>query len=195
MMRSHCDTNSSRLHPGRLLPLTAVRGAGDDGSLSAVDDLLATYARQEEQQAAHVWAAVLAQHHFAHAAGCTFERVVRPAFGEIAERLNTHGGGGLIEEHPAASHHGQRLTLWMSLEGPVVVPPRVDRNPYIQLEVDVPWRRVTVWEGDMWHKLGASRRTEPFTLEQLTTESVRQRSVSLLRRTVNHGERSEGVAQ
>ena len=40
----------------------------------------------------------------------------------------------------------------------------------------------------MWHKQGASRRTEPFTLEELTTESVTQRAIGVLRRTVSRGD-------
>ena len=83
----------------------------------------------------------------------------------------------------------------MSLEGPVAVPPRVDRNPYIQLEVDVLWRRVTVWEGDMWHKLERAGVTEPFTLEELTTESVTERAVGVLRRTVSRGDLPKEAAQ
>ena len=74
----------------------------------------------------------------------------------------------------------------MSLEG-AVVDPRVDRYPYLQLDVDVLSRSVTVWEGDMWNKLGASRPTEPFTLEELTTESITQRAIAVLHRTVSHG--------
>ncbi len=193
-MHSLCAPDTSQLLPGGLLRVASVVVADDDRSLSAVDDLLATYARQQEEQAAHAQAVLLEQHRYTHAAACTFELVVRPAFLDIAQRLNSHGGGGLIEERPAAGRHGQRLTLWMSLEGPVVVPARVDRNPYIQLEVDVPCRRVTVWEGNVWHKLGASRPTEPFALEQLTTESVTQRTVGVLRRTVNDGESSKEVS-
>jgi hypothetical protein len=193
-MYSLCDTEPSQLLPGGLVRVVSVDCAVDDAGLSVVADLLATYARQQEEQAAHAQAVLLEQHRFAQAAACTFERVVRPVFRDIAQGLNSHGGGGLIEEHPAEGRHGQRSTLWMSLDGPVVVPARVDRNPYIQLEVDVPWRRVTVWEGNMWHKFGASRSTEPFTLEQLTTESVTQRTVGVLRRTVNHGETCKGMA-
>ena len=74
----------------------------------------------------------------------------------------------------------------MSLEGAVVAP-RIDRHPYLQLDVDVLGRRLTVWEGDMWNKVGSSRRTEPFTLEQLTTEAITQRAIGILRRTVSRG--------
>lgn len=178
---------SSSLLPVAPLQTAAIKRAGSSGGLAAVDDLLASFARRREEQDAHERAVLGAQHRFVHAAACTFHRVVRPAFAEIAERLNTHGGGGLIEQHPAEGRHGERLTLWMSLEGPVVVPPRIDRNPYVRLDVDMPRRRITVWEGDFWNKQGASRPTEPFTLDALTTQSVIQRAVGVLRRTVEHG--------
>jgi hypothetical protein len=194
-MRSPCDTTSSQLRSVAPLRVAAVRNSGGNDGLAAVDGLLATFARQREAQAAHAKSVLRDQHRFTHAAAGTFERVVRPAFEEIAERLNSHGGGGVVEERPAEGRHGQRLTLWMSLEGPVVVPPGQDRNPYIRLDVDMPWRRITVWEGDMWDKQGASRLTEPFTLDGLTTQSVVQRAVGVLRRAVNRGCVAEGEAQ
>ena len=160
-----------------------------------MDALLATYARQQEDEADRARADLLDRQRFAHAAGCMFERVVGPVFRDVAERLNRDGGGGLVEERPPEGRHGQRLTMWMSLEGPVAVPPRVDRNPYIQLEVDVPWRRITVWEGDIWHKRGASRCTQPFTLDEVTTESVAARAVSVLRRAVGRGEPPVAVTE
>lgn len=165
--------------------------ADGDANPSAVGDLLATYARQQETQEAQTWAVLLERRLFADATARTFERVVKPALLDVAEQLNENGGGGLVEERPAAGNHGKRLILWMSLEGPVVVPPRADRNPYIQLDIDVLWRRITVWEGDMWHKLGASRRTEPFCLDELTKDSVTQRTVGVLRRSVNHDYKTE----
>jgi hypothetical protein len=186
-MRSPSATTSPRLLPVPPRRVAAVSSAGDGGNLAAIDDLLATYARQREEQTAHARAALLDQHRFTSKAARTFERVVRPAFEEIVERLNTHGGGGAVEERPADGRYGQRLTLWMSLEGPVVVPLRQDRNPYIRLDVDMPWRRITVWEGDMWDELGASRLTEPFTLDELTTEGITQRAIGILRRTVSRG--------
>ncbi|HEY6426208.1 MAG TPA: hypothetical protein VIX84_03165 [Acidimicrobiales bacterium] len=149
---------------------------------------MAAYARQREAQAARTRAVLLERHRFVHAAACTIERVVKPALGDVAQRLNRHGGGGLLEERAADRRQGQRITLWMSLEGPVVVPARVDRNPYLQLDVAVLSRSVTVWEGDMWNKVGSSRRTEPFTLEELTTEAITQRAIAILRRTVTYGD-------
>lgn len=160
-----------------------------------MDALLATYARQQEDEADRARAELLDGQRFAHAAACMFERVVGPVFGDITEQLNRDGGGGLVEERPAEGRHGQRLTLWMSLAGPVTLPPRIDRNPYVQLEVDVPWRRITVWEGDMWHKRGASRSTEPLTPEEVTRQSVAARAVGVLRRTVSRGNPTVEVAQ
>ena len=186
-----CDTKPSHLFPETTPRLAEMGGAGDDERLNAVGDLLATYASRQEKEAAHARAVLQARSLFADAAARTFEQVVKPTFLEIAEQLNEHGGGGLVEERPVVANHGKRLILWMSLEGPVVAPPRADRNPYIQLDVDVLWRRITVWEGDMWHKLGASRRTEAFALEELTTESVNQRAIGVLRRSINHDSRSD----
>jgi hypothetical protein len=171
--------------------MTEADDAGDEDDLRAVDELLVTYGREQEEQEARARAVLLEQRHFAHAAACRFDRVVRPTLEDIAERLNRDGGGGLVEERPAQGRRGRRLTLWMSLEGPVVVPPRVDQTPYVQFDVDVPWRRVTVWEGDMWNKLGASRATEPFTLDELTAQRVTQRAISVLRRAVDRGGSAE----
>ena len=166
--------------------MVVTNDAHESVNLSAIDDLLAVYARQREAQAAHTKAVLLERHRFVLATACTIERVVKPALGDVAERLNNHGGGGLLEERAATGRHGQRVTLWMSLDGAVVAP-RIDRHPYLQLDVDVLSRKVTVWEGDMWNKAGSSRRTEPFTLEQLTTEAITKRAIGILRRTVSRG--------
>ena len=62
----------------------AVRGDAHDGaSLSAIDDLLAAYARQEEAQAAHARAVLLERHRFVHTSACTIEEVVKPALGNV----------------------------------------------------------------------------------------------------------------
>ncbi len=152
---------------------------------------LAIDARQQEEQAAHTRAVLLERDRFTHAAACTVERIVKPTFADVAERLNDHGGGGLVEERPAAGRHGQRVTLWMSLEGPVVAPPRADRNPYIQLEIDVRGRHVGLGGQHV-----AQARSEPthrtLHLGGLTTESLIQRAVGVLRRSVNLGSETEG---
>ena len=193
-MSSLCDTKPSHLSPASPLTLAEIGGAGGE-SHGAVGDLLATYAHRQERQAAQAQAVLLERHLFTDAAARMFERVVKPIFLDVAQQLKEHGGGGLVEERPAVGTHGKRLILWMSLEGPVVAPPRADRNPYIQLDVDVLWRRVTVWEGDVWDKLGTSRRTEPFALEELTTESVTQRAVGVLCRSVDHGSKTDEEPQ
>ncbi len=78
------------------------------------------------------------------------DRVIRPRFQVIAQRLKACGGDGWLVEHPRDAFHGLRLTLWMALDREVVLLARPDRFPYIQLDLDVPKRRFTVWEGDMW---------------------------------------------
>ena len=75
--------------------------AHESVNLSAIDDLLAVYARQREEQSAHTRAVLLERHRFVHAAGGAIERVVKPALGDVAERLDGHGGGGLLEERAA----------------------------------------------------------------------------------------------
>ncbi len=199
IMHSLGDSNSSRVLPGGPLEVAAGQTAPADGGLSVVVALSATYTRRQEDEADRTRADLMDRQRFAHAAAGMFagmfERVVGLVFRDVAERLNRNGGGGLVEERPPDGRHGQRLTLWISLEAPVAVPPRVDRNPYIQFEVDVPWRHITVWEGDIWHKLGASRCTRPFTLDEVTTESVAAGAVSVLRRTVSRGDPPVEVAQ
>src|SRR5271170_3381749 len=97
-MRSVYETVSSGHHLGNPHERLAVDGLGsDDGrGLKIIDDLLEIYARQREEEAALSRVVLLERHRFVHAAACTFARVVRPAFQSIAERLNDHGGGGLI---------------------------------------------------------------------------------------------------
>jgi hypothetical protein len=164
-----------------------VTGEASHGvSLCAIDDLLAAYACRQEARAAHTRAVLLDRQRFVNAAACIIERVVKPTLGDVAKQLNRSGGGGLLEERPATGRHGQRVTLWMSLGGPIVGP-RIDCYPYLQLDVDVTFRKFTVWEGDMWNKIGSSRRTEPFTLEELTSEGITERAIGILQRTVSHG--------
>jgi hypothetical protein len=82
---------------------------------------------------------------------------VRPAMQAVLDRLRQEGGDGLIEEHPGGEPRVStpRLTLWMSLQGPIDNVPRQDRNPYLQLDADVVGRVIRVSEGDSWRGRGA----------------------------------------
>ena len=75
----------------------------------------------------------------------------------------------------------------MSLEDGITGTPRQDVNPYLQLDADVGQRRIAVWEGDMWQKEGTSRATSPWGLNDVSTESVTERILEILRRAATHG--------
>ena len=62
--------------PGHLRAIVEAHLAGDEDGLTALDDLLARYARQQEAEAARSRAVLIERDRFVHAAGCTFERVV-----------------------------------------------------------------------------------------------------------------------
>ena len=153
---------------------------------ATLDDLLASCARIREQEVARSRDVLLERDRFMHTASCTLERVVRATCETIAERLDDHGGGGLVTERTAEHTRGHRLVLWMSLVGPVAPPARFDRNSYIRFDVDTRPRRVEVWKGDMWNKRGASRRADPVPLEDLRTESITERAVRVFGRTSKH---------
>ena len=73
----------------------------------------------------------------------------------------------------------------MSLEGEIASP-RQDRNPYLQLDLDVPNWRFKVWEGDMWEKQGSSRDSTPWRLNEVTTKALTQRVIAILHRAASH---------
>ena len=144
--------------------------------------LLAARRQAFAQRQAEARAARQQFEHAAHDLVCT---VIWPAFEAIAARLNTDGGGGRVDERLADGIHPYRLTLWMSLEGQIASP-RQDRNPYLQLDLDIPNRRFKVWEGDMWEKQGSSRNSTPWRLDEVTTKAVTQRAVAVLHRAASH---------
>ena len=82
---------------------------------------------------------------------------VRPIMQAVLDRLRQEGGDGLIEEHPGGEPRVStpRLTLWMSLQGPIDGAPRQDRNPYLQLDADAAARVIRLTEGDSWRGGGA----------------------------------------
>jgi hypothetical protein len=75
--------------------------------------------------------------------------------------------------------------LWISSASEIATPRQV-RNPYLQLDFDVPNRQFKVWEGDMWQKQGSSRNSTPWRVDEITTKAVTQRVIAILRRPASH---------
>jgi hypothetical protein len=115
------------------------------------------------------------------------QQVIRPSMDAVIERLRKDGGDGLIQERGSDASHSPRLILWMSLAGEVSSQPRQDRNPFLQLDVDVTRCRVDVWEGDMWEKQGNSGAVAPWELTEISPESVTERIIGILQRAATHG--------
>ena len=158
--------------------------APDEDPLSAVDVLLVTYREQEASRESLQLSQDAERERFVREARDAVETIVKPALWAVANRLQRDGGDGFVTERAAEGRRSQRITLWMSPEGPVADPPRVDRFPCLQIDVDVATRSLKVWEGDMWNSRGASRATDPLTLETLTADGVERRAVDVLRRVV-----------
>ena len=158
--------------------------ATTEDPLGALDVLLVTYREQEAARESLQRAQDAERERFVREARHALEEVVKPALRAVARRLQRCGGDGFVAERAADGRRSQRITLWMSPEGPVADSPRVDRFPYLQIDVDAPSRSLTVWEGDMWNRRGASRATDPFTLETLTVDGVVLRAIDVLRRVV-----------
>jgi hypothetical protein len=140
--------------------------------------------QQSTEERAH---AEIEKEHFLQEFQDITRSVVRPTMERAIERLRQDGGGGLIEEHAADSLHKSRVTLWMSMEGEIEGSPRQDLNPFLQLDANPVHRRIEVWEGDMVENQGTSRATSPWDLSEITSESVMDRIVHILRRAGTHG--------
>ena len=114
---------------------------------------------------------------------------VLPAMATVLERLRLKGGGGLIEERPEdlRLHHTHRITLWMSLEGPIDGSPRQDRHPYLQVDADTERRVVILSEGDMWLGAGGSRsgKVAEVTLDEVTPSFIIEQAVAILERAAH----------
>ena len=113
---------------------------------------------------------------------------IKPAMEAVVQRLQKDGGGGTVWDGESQTTGRPRLILWMSLEGEITGTPRQDRNPYLQLDANVIYRRIDLWEGDMWQKLGTSRATSPWQLSEITSESITERIVGILERAASHNE-------
>jgi hypothetical protein len=147
-----------------------------------IDHLIEDYEEHQAEEVAEEDHLRVERETFARHADEIIDTIIRPAMHAAAERLRQDGAGGRIDESPADYLRPRRITLWMSLDGPMSDEPRQDLNPYLQLSVDVPNRCIGIWEGDMWHKAGASRAAEAWPLTEITTEKVTERIVTILRR-------------
>jgi hypothetical protein len=150
--------------------------------MAEIDQVIEEYEEHQAEGVAEEYHRRVDRETFVRHADEIIDTIIRPAMDDVVERLRRDGVGGRIDESPADHLRPQRITLWMSLDGPVGDEPRQDLNPYLQLSVDVPNRCIDLWEGDMWHKLGASRAAEPWNLSEITTKKVVARIVAILRR-------------
>ncbi len=112
---------------------------------------------------------------------------IRPAMEAVLDRMRREGGDGLIEEHPGGEPRFStpRLALWMSLQGPIDGAPRLDRNPYLQLDADVAHRVIRLTEGDIWRgdEAGHSGSTGTWELGQVTQALVAEELIDIVRRS------------
>jgi hypothetical protein len=166
-------------------PPTTVAPTDQLDSLSEVDDVLGDWSNRRQAFVQRQAEARAARQQFESDALDLARTVIRPAFDALAARLNADGGGGRVYQRLADSSHCFRLRLWMSLEGEIATP-RQDRNPYLQLDLDVRNSRINVWEGDMWKKQGSSRDSTPWRLDEITNDAVTQRVIAILHRAASH---------
>ena len=182
------DTQSSRVGSA---PKAAAHSAG--GSRSETSDALAEIdhvldrwsSRRRYFGRLQVEAEEVRQEFIRHAEGLAIT-VLRPSLQAVAQRLRACGGDGTLVERPRDAFHGLRLTLWMALDRKITVLDRPDLYPYIRLDLDVPRRMFTVWEGDVWSRQGSSRLADPWMLGDITGPVVTERVVAILRRAASH---------
>jgi hypothetical protein len=151
-----------------------------------IDQVLTSWSDQRVAFAARQTEAEATRQLFLGQATEIADHVIRPALEATLARLARDGGGGRIEERARDDTHSLRLIPWMWLDGDVDDPPRQDRNPYLQLDIDVATRQVDVWEGDMREAQGSSRATSPWHLSEITADSVTDRVIDILKRAAGH---------
>jgi hypothetical protein len=160
--------------------------------LVVIDEMIAQYQLDERSLDHELQRLAAERATFIRATASSFRRVVKPLFESVVSRLADDGGGGRVEERLTDGREDLRITLWMSLDGPIIGAPRQDCHPYIQFDIDATNRRIRVWEGDMWRGEGVSRSTLPLSLDQLTEEAILDRAVAVLRRATAHTSRING---
>lgn len=171
--------------PATAVVVAAVPSTTQADPLAEIDDVVGEWTDRQQAFVQRQADARAARLQFEHDAEVLAHTVVRPALDAVVARLRADGGDGRVDERPRDDRHPYRLTLWMSLEG-TIAEPRQDRNPYLQLDLDLANRRFNVWEGDMWEKQGSSRDSTPWRLDEITTEAVTDRVIAILERAASH---------
>jgi nucleotidyltransferase/DNA polymerase involved in DNA repair len=158
----------------------------NEDSLQQIDQIVDHWSHLRQESAEEQAHSEVEREHFLKDFQDITNSVIRPTMEMAIERLRTDGGDGLIEERHLDALHKPRVTLWMSMQGEVANP-RQDLNPFLQLDADMVNRRINVWEGDMVENQGTSRATSPWSLPEVTPESIMDRIVDVLRRAGTHG--------
>jgi hypothetical protein len=162
--------------------------SGIEASGAVIDEILDHWADRERKWAGERLETEAERERFLHDFKEISRNTIRPAMEAVVQRLQEDGGGGIIWDGESRTTGRPRLILWMSLEGEIRGTPRQDLNPYLQLDANVMYRRIDVWEGDMWQKLGTSRATSPWPLGEITSETITERIVGILERAAGHNE-------
>jgi hypothetical protein len=158
------------------------------GSVGDIDQILEKWTDRQDAFASKEDEAMAEEEKFLNDFREISGRVIKPAMEANVQRLQKDGGDGMIWDGESEAMHRPSVILWMSLKGKIDGPPRQDLNPYLQLDVDTPHRRIDIWEGDMWENSGVSRATTPWHLTDISTESVNRRVMGILDRATNHAE-------
>lgn len=182
------ESQAALSHERRVgLPNDDAHSTVAEDPLSEIDQIVHHWSHLRQESADEKAHAEVDRAHFLQEFQTITSSVIRPTMEMAIERLRMDGGGGLIEEHGLDVLHKPRVTLWMSMEGEIAGSPRQDLNPFLQLDADLAHRRIDVWEGDMVENQGTSRATSPWALSEVTSESVMERIVDILRRAGTHG--------
>ena len=155
-------------------------------SVGGIDRILGEWTDREEEFAKKADEAKAGREEFLDRFRDVMGCVIKPAMEAIVQRLEEDGGDGAIWEGDSEAMHRPRVILWMSLKGKMSNSPRQDRNPYLQLDLDMARHQIDVWEGDMWENTGVSRATDPWDLRDITPEKINRAVMGILDRATNH---------
>ena len=155
-------------------------------SVGGIDRILGEWTDRQEDFARKASEAQAERDEFLDSFSQIMRGAIKPAMEAIVQRLEEDGGDGMIWEGESEAMQRPRVILWMSLKGKMSASPRQDRNPYLQLDVDVARHRIDVWEGDMWENSVVSRATAPWDLEDITPETIDRAVMGILDRATNH---------